>query len=221
MNTTDIELFIFDFDGTLYNLDGFTKRLLVRLGLRLFWANQERKLRHHIMGSFYGSTEIFQKEYFTSLGKICRTCPEKVQKWYHEKYMPAMVETLKKHFTKREGVDQLLEKLKKDGKKIVVFSDYCMVKERCAAVGIDTSMMDNFLSAEELGGLKPAAEPFLKIAEMYSVAPEKCLVIGDRFDTDGLGAKNAGMNFLLVKTHKTRAEDLSKAVEFEEIIERF
>ena len=46
--------------------------------------------------------------------------------------------------------------------------------------------------------LKPDPEGYLHAAELLGVAPEKCLVIGDRDDADGAAARAAGMGFRLV-----------------------
>ena len=39
-----------------------------------------------------------------------------------------------------------------------------------------------------------------------SIAPENCLVVGDRVDTDGKGAFDSGMKYVEIKTHKTKPE---------------
>ncbi len=46
--------------------------------------------------------------------------------------------------------------------------------------------------------LKPDPEGYLRAAQLLGVAPEKCLVIGDRDDADGAAARAAGMAFRLV-----------------------
>jgi HAD superfamily hydrolase (TIGR01549 family) len=46
--------------------------------------------------------------------------------------------------------------------------------------------------------LKPDPEGYLRAAELLQVAPERCLVIGDRDDADGGAARAANMAFRLV-----------------------
>ena len=55
-------------------------------------------------------------------------------------------------------------------------------------------------SGEENGPrrLKPDPEGYLRAAELLQVAPERCLVIGDRDDADGGAARAANMAFRLV-----------------------
>ena len=49
-----------------------------------------------------------------------------------------------------------------------------------------------------LGGFKPCVESFRKIADMLGVEPHSVVVVGDRADTDGLGASASGMHYLKV-----------------------
>ena len=49
--------------------------------------------------------------------------------------------------------------------------------------------------SKRLGGLKPCKESFEKICRALDLHPEECLMVGDREDTDGDGAKSVGMAF--------------------------
>ena len=58
-----------------------------------------------------------------------------------------------------------------------------------------------------LGGLKPYKECFDKVAAMLGLDNSEILIVGDRDDTDGEGARRAGMHFLLVGP-ETGASDI-------------
>jgi len=58
---------------------------------------------------------------------------------------------------------------------------------------------------------KPEPRLFEQASLRLRVPPEQTLVIGDRLETDILGAKRAGMASALVLTGVTRAEDLGRA----------
>jgi FMN phosphatase YigB (HAD superfamily) len=77
-------------------------------------------------------------------------------------------------------------------------SDYGCVKERLEKLGLPVSLFDMVSSCEAAGALKPHPRPFLAIAEKWGIVPGNILVIGDRGDTDGEAAKNAGMQFVMV-----------------------
>ena len=44
----------------------------------------------------------------------------------------------------------------------------------------------------------------MEIAKNLAVKPEECLVVGDRDDTDGNGARKTNMEFIQIETHKTK-----------------
>jgi FMN phosphatase YigB (HAD superfamily) len=72
------------------------------------------------------------------------------------------------------------------------------------AISISSDNVDIMKSSQELGGLKPAPQLFLKLADQLKIAPEKILVVGDRDDTDGQGAINSGMKFIQIRKASTK-----------------
>ena len=83
------------------------------------------------------------------------------------------------------------------GNRFTVFSDYGCVREKLEAIGFDPHWADFLFDAPALGGLKPCRDSFAKICTLLEVRPEECWMIGDRRDTDGLGAAAVGMPFSL------------------------
>ncbi|MBP5451451.1 MAG: HAD-IA family hydrolase, partial [Treponema sp.] len=53
---------------------------------------------------------------------------------------------------------------------------------------------------------KPAKRAFNQIADTLGVPAENCLVVGDRLDTDGEGARNSGMKFVQVSDKRQKKE---------------
>lgn len=199
METSSIEwskykAVVFDFDGTLYEGKGFGKKLVFADLLNAFKSRKERIIRKAMAGQDFGDAEKFYNQFFSQMG-------EKHRNWYFQKYLPTMVEVLRKHFNAREGAQQLIDKLEEQGIKVCVLSDYPMVEQRVKAIGLnmDTSRM---WSTETKGALKPGARPFKEVAERLEISTSEMLVIGDRADTDGMGAKNAGCDCVIINTHK-------------------
>lgn len=84
----------------------------------------------------------------------------------------------------------------KHGGKTAVVSDYPASAKLIALRAAD--LFDVVVANGERGGparLKPSPEGYLLAAERLGVPPEKCLVIGDRDDADGVAARQAGMAF--------------------------
>lgn len=186
---------IFDLDGTLYEKPHIG---LYLVGSQVFRGNviqsgRERKLRKKLKGQYFGSEEAFHKAFFDALGG------ERARDWYYNSYIPSMVRIMRKHYHLNPWVEDVLKKLRNQGVKTAVFSDYSCTRERLKALDFDLSWVDYIFEAPALGGLKPCKESFEAVCRTMGEKPEDCLMVGDRKDTDGAGAATIGMAFLLVK----------------------
>jgi FMN phosphatase YigB (HAD superfamily) len=122
-----------------------------------------------------------------------------LQDWYFHEYIPRMCAVLSKYYCVRPGVLELFHKLKNANINYAVYSDYPETQARLNAIGIDSADCGKVYGPESFGAQKPAPRPFITIAQDMGSRPEESLVIGDREDTDGAGARSAGMQFLLIR----------------------
>ena len=187
---------IFDLDGTLYARTGLVPRLIFKelMRGRLGMLGRERKLRNALRGKAFPTEDAFYEAFFG--GGISRD-------WYFGVYMPDTVSLLRKHYTLRPWVKDLVAHLRSRGVKVAVLSDYGFVNEKLEAIGFDPSWADLVVDAPSAGGLKPCKAPFLYIADALGVQPSDCVVVGDRPDTDGAGSILSGMDFRLVGKDNT------------------
>lgn len=190
-----IDLLIFDLDGTLYDSSGLARKLTMKVLFGLKSLLDSRHARKEMMGIDYKSAETLYKELFT---KMDPKEPQKARKWYFSKFYPAFVETLKKGFSKRPFIDRLLKHLKDGAVQTAVLSDYGEIEERLKAIGIEPELFDMLSSCEERAALKPAPRPFLELAQQADTPPERCMVVGDRSDSDIEGARRAGMHYMKI-----------------------
>ena len=198
---------IFDFDGTLFDNARFPFYLICANPLDIFRLWKERLVRKYFTGCDYGSPENYTHSFFTSLGKLCFRSPRRMQNWYFNRYLPRMARVLTKHYQFRSGVRELFRYFDSDSPdipRVAIYSDYPMLKERIEAMGLYLSPHIPLYGPESFGAQKPAVRPFLRIADNLGVLPEEVLVIGDREDTDGLGAFKAGMRFFCLETGRRR-----------------
>lgn len=200
---------IFDFDGTLYDNKNIVRDLILKSPFDILKMNAERKVRHSMKGIFYGNSETYLAEKWNL---ICQNSHFKsanqAKTWYYDSFLKKMTNILKKKYSARNQVQEIFKKLKSQNIKLAVFSDYPLVKERMEAINLQVSDIDVIESSENLGGLKPAKESFEIIAKKLGFTNKnqfnQILVVGDRNDTDGQGARNAGMDFIQIKTKKTK-----------------
>jgi FMN phosphatase YigB (HAD superfamily) len=154
----------------------------------------ERKTRKALRGCDYGTPETYSREFFSRMSRIAKKPAETLRSWYFDRYMPLMIKVLRRYYRPRPGAAELLRALAGTSFPFAVYSDYPFTAERLSALGLGTAGCTSY-GPEHFGAQKPAARPFLVIAQDLGVPPARVLVIGDRDDTDGAGARAAGMGY--------------------------
>jgi FMN phosphatase YigB (HAD superfamily) len=194
----ETRLVIFDLDGTLYTKPCMVWHMLASApsDWRLMWA--ERKTRKQLRGKWLENERIFYQTYFQIMASFCSLSPNQMREWYMNSYMPLMVNVIRKYYKPSEWLLPFIAECKQRGIRLVILSDYGHTLEKLEALGIDKNLFDWVVSAPELGGLKPAPQLIDKVIEFMGVARGQCLIIGDRNDTDGQLANDAGAAFCLV-----------------------
>lgn len=196
----ECDLFIFDFDNTLYDGRHYALRLVFANILHALRCKAERKVRKLLAGKDFQSADALRTQLTTLLAQATHTTPSQALSWYEGQYLTSMVAILQKHYTSRPGAKELISRLLDNGKTVCVLSDYPNTSARLAAIGLTDPHIHSF-SAEEMGALKPSSRPFLELAQKFNTTPEKTIVIGDRDDTDGAGARAASMNYIIIDKH--------------------
>ena len=188
---------IFDLDGTLYSL-----RLLK---WKMAWKNRRhfkfirhlnptrKALRHYD----FGESKTFYRHYFELFEKNAKEKAQVIENWYFFQYYPHFIGLLK-HYTPRPGVIDVLKHLQSQSIKTGLLSEYAFIDERLTALGIDPAFFKVRLNCEDIGALKPHSKAFQRTAQELKVAPQACWYIGDRQDTDGEGARAAGMKATII-----------------------
>jgi len=193
---------IFDFDGTLFDNAKIPFYVVAAYLPDIFRIRKERLVRKRFAGCDFSSADNYYRAFFSTMAKHRWSSPARMRNWFFNRYMPRMIRVLKKQYKPRPGVEELLRRYNRDMIKIAVYSDYPFVKERMEAIGLNPGQLPLY-GPESFGAQKPAVRPFLRIAGNLGLAPEEILVIGDRNETDGMGAFHAGMRFFCIETgHK-------------------
>jgi HAD superfamily hydrolase (TIGR01549 family) len=200
-NISSFRLFIFDLDGTLYDQPGLRRKLLMNLLIKLIFLRIRpsdlriitafRKQREKHKG--YASSNLRDEQYMWCAEELNIEAPrikriiEKRMFIEPLRFLPRM---------KYQGIDELFNALRNNGKLIAVFSDF-PVEEKLRVLGLKADSY--FCSTDEnINQLKPSAKALILICACMNCPVNEAVYIGDRNDTDGESARQAGMNYIII-----------------------
>ena len=201
-----IKAVFFDIDDTLYDTSGFAKlarraalNVMVDAGLPLSTDEAYKILREIIdeYGSNYDkhfnilTKRIFgeEKPLLIALGMIT----------YHNVKF-----ALLRLFPQTTAT---LIYLKKQGYDLGVISNGITIKQWEKLIRLDLHhFFDHVITSEEAGAEKPDKHIFECALEKMGYNAEKCVMIGNKFSEDILGAVNVGMSAILVNSELKESE---------------
>ena len=202
----DYKLYVFDLDGTLYDQPRLrlimAKRLLVYYMLHPFSAGDLLILRHFrsVKDSWTGSSSEDDIIRRVAADKKCDAAKVRgiVDKWIYDNPLSALAKT------KDQRLIDWIGRLRRDGKKVVILSDYPTAdKLRALSVEADRQYGPDDPRIDEL---KPSPKGLLVIMEDYDCLPGDILMIGDRPEKDGACAEAAGVDHLILPRHTGRRD---------------
>lgn len=199
---------IFDLDGTLYYQKPFRIRMLFYLlghMLRhpssvgdIFLIKRYREVRekwetYEQTVSFPADLSLEDRQYEFVAGEK-KVSPKRVEEAVRF-YMQEVPLTLLPAY-KDAILAETIELLKKKGISIVVYSDY-PVEEKLRALGIKADLC--FTSADgQIDCMKPDPKGLKVILETLSLNAEDAVMVGDRYEKDGLAAIGNQMDYIIV-----------------------
>ncbi len=189
-------MIFFDLDDTLLDTQSATRNAVanlyneidVTMSLQEFlvsWdAAQERQYLRYL------AKEIsFQEQRRARLRDvICPTLSDAVADDMFSHYL----DSLESHWLLFDDVMPCLERLSDHGLGLITNGDGTFQRSKLEKTGI-TDWFDCILISDECGHAKPDKEIFLHACELAGVIPEDTIYIGDRYDLDVEGARNAGL----------------------------
>ncbi len=185
-NLLDYQAVIADLDGTLYYQKP-VRRAMGKEMLLHFW---------HMADFFtvFRYRRLYEKGYQEKqrLDRLSPRAPKVIREW--------MIERPLKHIAKNRDAEliALLSSLQKKNVPVIVYSDYPFAEKLCA-LGFAPSQA---YCSDDLGCLKPDASGLMRILRSQGIAPEKCLVIGDRREKDGALAADMNSESIILSPEK-------------------
>lgn len=118
-------------------------------------------------------------------------------------------------------VPTLLEMRKKY--KLGIISNGLAIKQWEKLIGLGVHhLFDVVVTSEEEGFEKPDVKIFRRAVKRMGLKPDECIMVGDKLDSDIIGANEAGMHTALIKSKKTRkttTKDVKPEFRIEDISE--
>ncbi len=220
INGIEIKAVIFDLDGTLYNKKWLKLKSILSCFPNIITLKAIQDVRKEMRGCDYGNIENLHNKLFEKVSSITKKNIDEISHIYINKLSKGLID-LMKQYKPRANLKMILKKLKSDSVKLAVFSDYPFVKERITSLSIDAGIFDILSDSENYGVFKPSGRVVLHIAETLNTPKDMVLLVGDRDDTDGESAREAGTSFIQIidkKKHKPKIDYQYTWDEFSKLI---
>lgn len=198
---------LLDLDGTLYPASPLKLAMAAELALLgVPSSNLLRRFRHHhelVRADLLADPELefHPSAFHEQVRRAARDTGHSEEK-VHLTVQEWMVERPGKwmRLFRRKTLLLRVEEFRAQGGRTALVSDY-PARPKLERMGVSHLFDCVVASGEhpELRRLKPAPDAFLIAARALEVAPEDCLVIGDREDADGGAARAASMAFELIR----------------------
>ncbi|MBM7559962.1 YjjG family noncanonical pyrimidine nucleotidase [Marinitoga litoralis] len=117
------------------------------------------------------------------------------------------------------GAKELLEELKRINQRMAAITNGVEKVQQGRSKSLNLENYFEFiLTSEKVGKPKPYPLIFFEAAKIANVPIEKSIYIGDNPDSDYLGAKNAGMDFILFDPENKHNLDCIKVKNYDELL---
>lgn len=212
---TGYDVYVFDLDGTLYFQKPFRIRMLVYLltyGIThpgkigdFFLLKEYRSIRERWdecmqddIGRLLDQELSLEDRQYAYVARKKNVSAHRVKDAVQFFMLEAPLAILPKY--RDEITCNWMQRLKQAGKKVIVYSDY-PVKDKLECFGITVDGMYTS-SDERIGCMKPDPKGLQIIMNDCAVDKERIVMIGDRYEKDGLAAEQNGIDYLILSSKK-------------------
>jgi HAD superfamily hydrolase (TIGR01549 family) len=199
LNWDEIRLVAFDVDGTLYDQRGLRLCMLREMLLAsirgrgvdfIFILRAYRRIREQLGDSLH---EDFDRELTSRTAAFVGCSEERVRstagEWLEQRPLRHLIRY------RYPGLPELFRGLRKQGRKIGIFSDY-PARAKLEALQLDADVIV-CASDADVGVLKPHPRGLHVLMSRAATNPTQTILIGDRPERDGLAAQAANVRSLI------------------------
>ena len=207
---------VLDLDGTLYYQKPFRMRMVRFLAWHLithpvalkdmFIILDYRKVRedwehYEKMQCFEEAMDLETRQYhFVAARK--KTTPEHVQEVIRFYMLETPLNLLYEY--RDSELIRMIEEVRKKQVKIVIYSDYPVENKR-KALQVEADLC--FTSTDkEINSMKPDPKGLQVILQQLQMKPEEVIMVGDRYEKDGLAAVANQMDYIILDSNKKKRQ---------------
>jgi HAD superfamily hydrolase (TIGR01549 family) len=197
---------LFDIDGTLYAQSPLRFVMAAELGRATltspFATYRVARILSHFrhmregLRSMSGDDHVLERLQYDSVADRLGIEPSVVERTVVEWMFRRPLKHLRR--VRRSGVVELLSCLRSRGTRIGALSDY-PPHEKLMALGVAEFFSVACCTTDApINAFKPHPRGFIYVCQYWGVPPEEVLYVGDRPETDGVGAAAAGLRCFII-----------------------
>ena len=215
LTSRGVRAVLFDVDGTLYAQAPLRVLMAAELAIEGLRAPKQTRRAARIIATFRRTREELRQQgdastpldvlQFARAAEQLGIGASEVERVVNEWMLQRPLKYLRR--VRRPGLLGLLSVLTERGLQIGALSDY-PVPEKLRALGVANYFSIGLCTADRpINAFKPHPKGFGHACELWGVAPQEVLYVGDRPDTDGAGAAAAGIRCVIVGRRGNRGAD--------------
>ncbi len=195
----EIDLIVFDVDGTLYSQKALRARIIPALMVDAIASRTLKTLS--VIKAYRAAREDLAETELPGFEQIALQRASEAANVTPARAAEAIAEWIEKRPLKHlrrcryRGVDDVFDAGKRSGKTVAVLSDY-PAAAKLRALELEADIVASASDAA-IGIMKPHPKGLLSIITEAGTVPERCVMIGDRADRDGLAASRSGSHVLI------------------------
>lgn len=212
MKDKPIEAVFFDVGGTLLYIHPSVEAVYTSVSREMGIQVEEQQIKtmmgelwdeyapvHTVKDNLRASDEKDRQKWKRFLKQLHKEIPE-LQKISFEAWFEQIYQRFgsSRTFETYEETEEVLQTLREQGYQLGIVSNWdSRLIDICREKGI-TDHMEFVLPSAVAGYRKPSQKIFDRALEQMDISPMKIVHVGDRYDEDCVGAKNAGLHTLLI-----------------------
>lgn len=217
---SEYQAVILDMDGTLYYQKPFRRRMALwllghvlthpaafgELRTIMLYRRVREDWESYEKNTVYAKTQSLDERQYQYVAARRKKTPQQVEDTVRFYMLERPLLLLRPY--RDDALASFIGQLRAAHKKVIIYSDY-PVENKLKALAIEADAC--YASADErIGEMKPSPKGLQVIAKELGIAPQELVMVGDRYDKDGLAARACRMDYVILSADKKKRQKQEK-----------